>query len=181
MSRHGYLATGGAAVLLLSALAVVPVTPRLVWNASASVPIGLYAVVPVKHLAVAELLAIDAPDPLAGFLAARSYLPRGVPLMKHVAALPGQRVCRTDRTITIDAVAMGDALIRDSRGRVLPVWQGCRVIAAGDVFVMNRDVGDSLDGRYFGPLPTSSIVGQAIPLWIDVGGDGRAQTRGPAR
>ncbi len=181
MNRRGYVATGGAAVLLLSALAVVPVMPRLVWNASASVPIGLYAIVPVKRLAVAELLAIDAPDPLAGFLAARGYLPHGVPLMKHVAALPEQRVCRTDRTITIDGVVIGEALIRDSRGRALPVWQGCRVIAAGEVFVMNRDVGDSLDGRYFGPLPTSSIIGRAIPLWTDAGGDGRAQARGPAR
>ena len=62
---------------------------------------------------------------------------------------------------------MGEALDRDHLSRSLPVWHGCRVIADGDVFLMNRQSGDSLDGRYFGPLPTISIVGRADPLWTD--------------
>jgi conjugative transfer signal peptidase TraF len=180
MSRFGYVMTTYAGMLVLGILSIVHFTPRLIWNASASAPIGLYIITPAKHLAVAELLAIDAPEPLAGFLADRRYLPLGVPLMKHVAALPGQRVCRTDRTITIDGVVMGDALARDSRGRALPIWQGCSVIAAHQVFVMNAGVWDSLDGRYFGPLPTGSIVGRAIPLWTDERGAGRDQGRAPA-
>ena len=36
----------------------------------------------------------------------------------------------------------------------------------GDVFLMNPRSADSLDGRYFGPLPAASIVGRAIPLWV---------------
>ena len=54
-----------------------------------------------------------------------------------------------------------------SCGRPLPVWQGCRVVAGGEVFLMNRQSEDSLDGRYFGPLPTTTIVGRADPLWTD--------------
>ena len=42
---------------------------------------------------------------------------------------------------------------RDRRGRPLPVWQGCRVVGADEVFVMNWQSADSLDGRYFGPVP----------------------------
>ena len=68
--------------------------PWLLWNASASVPIGLYAVHPVGPLRVGQLLIVSPPAPLARFLAARRYLPMGVPLIKHVAALPGQTVCR---------------------------------------------------------------------------------------
>jgi hypothetical protein len=30
---------------------------------------------------------------------------------------------------------------------------------------MNRDAPDSLDGRYFGPLPLSTVVGRAVPVW----------------
>ena len=30
-----------------------------------------------------------------------------------------------------------------------------------------------LDGRYFGPFPTTSIVARAVPLWTDEAGDGR--------
>jgi type IV secretory pathway protease TraF len=50
-------------------------------------------------------------------------------------------------------------------GRPLPVWQGCRMIADGEVFLMNWLSADSLDGRYFGSLPAASIVGRAVPIW----------------
>ena len=136
----------------------------LLWNASASVPIGLYAVERVGPLRAGDLVVIAPPEPLARFLVDRGYLPRRVPLMKHVAALPGQSVCRNRLKVTIDAVTVGEARERDSRGRLLPAWQGCRVIGAGEVFLMNARA-DSLDGRYFGPLPIASIIGRAAPLW----------------
>jgi type IV secretory pathway protease TraF len=110
---------------------------------------------------------VTPPEPLTTFLDARRYLPKGVPLLKHVAALPGQSVCRTGDTISIDGIAVGVALDRDHLGRSLPVWQGCRVISAGEVFLMNRESVASLDGRYFGPLPTTTIVGRADPIWIE--------------
>ncbi|MBV9079344.1 MAG: S26 family signal peptidase, partial [Methylobacteriaceae bacterium] len=53
------------------------------------------------------------------------------------------------------------------RGRPLPVWQGCVVLTADQVFLMNPDRPDSLDGRYFGPLGRNTIVGRAEPLWTD--------------
>ncbi|MBV8442180.1 MAG: S26 family signal peptidase [Hyphomicrobiales bacterium] len=136
----------------------------LIWNASASVPIGLYRVEKTSVLRAGDLVIVTPPEPLANFLADGGYLPRGVPLMKHVAALPGQSVCRNGLKVAVDAVAVGEARERDSRGRPLPVWQGCRVIAAGEVFLMNARA-DSLDGRYFGPLPAASIIGRAAPLW----------------
>jgi conjugative transfer signal peptidase TraF len=141
--------------------------PWLVWNASASVPIGLYAVVTIIDAHTGDLVVVKPPEPLARFLADGGYLPRGVPLLKHVAAVAGQTVCRIGRSVTVDAIEIGEARERDGRGRSLPVWQGCRVIAKGEIFLMNRRSVDSLDGRYFGPLPAASIVGRAIPLWVD--------------
>ena len=73
------------------------------------------------------------------------------------------------------------AFDHDSFGRDLPVWQGCRVIAEGEVFLMNPDVGDSLDGRYFGPFPASAVIGHAIPLFTDEDGEGRFVWRAPMR
>ena len=113
-----------------------------------------------------DLVVVRPPEPPARFLADGRYLPRGVPSMKHVAAVAGQTVCRIGRSVTVDAIEMGDARERDGHGRSLPVWQGCRVIATGDVFLMNPRSADSLDGRYFGPLLAASIVGRAIPLWV---------------
>jgi len=140
--------------------------PRLLWNASASVPIGLYAVHPAGKLTAGELLVIRPPAALAQFMAARRYLALGVPLIKHVAALPGQIVCRSGRKITVDCIAEAEALDRDARGRKLPVWQACRKIQSGEVFLMNAGVPDSFDSRYFGPVPDSTIIGSATPLWL---------------
>ncbi|MER9000620.1 S26 family signal peptidase [Mesorhizobium australicum] len=98
--------------------------------------------------------------------AKRQYLPNGVPLLKRVWALKGTIVCRQGTAIIIHGVTVGLARERDSRGRPLPAWQGCRVIADGEVFLMNRDAADSFDGRYFGPLPLTSIIGRAVPVWV---------------
>jgi len=82
-----------------------------------------------------------------------------------VLALPGQTVCREGLAIMVDGIEMAMARERDSRGRPLPVWQHCRVVAHGEVFLMNWDEPSSLDGRYFGALAASSIIGRAEPLW----------------
>src|ERR1700688_4380977 len=97
MNRFGYVMTTYLSVLAIGGLSFVHVAPKLIWNASASVPIGLYAIRPARHLNVTDLVALDAPEPLAGFLAERGYLPRGVALMKRIVALPGQQVCRIGR------------------------------------------------------------------------------------
>ena len=152
-----------ASVLLLSTIGRA--SPRYIWNASNIVPIGLYRLQPATTLAVTELVAIQPPDLLAAFLDLNGYLPIGVPMLKRVLALPGQTICRDGLTIAVDGIDVGQAQERDGRGRPLPVWHGCRLIADGDVFVMNWQSTDSFDGRYFGPLPASAVIGRAVPVW----------------
>lgn len=179
MKRLAYVLSTSFVVLAIVGRPLVPNTSKLIWNASASAPIGLYTVRTAADLGVTDLVAVEAPEPLASFLRQREYLPRGVPLMKRIAALPGQTVCRIGRNVSVDTIAMGEALARDHRGRELPAWQGCRTLGASEIFLMNWDVRDSLDGRYFGPIPKSSVIGRALPLWTDEGGDGRYQWRAP--
>jgi len=112
--------TFGAAALVMSTMGEA--TPAYIWNASNSVPIGLYRLQPAGSLAVTELVAVRPPEPLATFLDLNGYLPIGVPMLKRVLALPGQTVCRKGVTISVDAIDMGEAFSRDSRGRPLP---GC--------------------------------------------------------
>ena len=159
-----FLTTLVAATAVLSTLAARPV-PRFLWNASESVPIGLYRLSPAGGLAVTDLVAVLPPEPLATLLADGHYLPRGIPLLKRALALPGQTVCREGLTISIDKLEIGSARKHDSRGRPLPVWQGCHVVAAGEVFLMNWQSPESLDGRYFGVLPTNAIIGRVEPVW----------------
>jgi conjugative transfer signal peptidase TraF len=154
------------AAIAISLSALFHPSPRLIWNASASVPIGLYRIRPAEPLHIGELVAAIPPEPLASYLAERGYLPEGVPLLKYVRALAGQTVCRTGDRITVDGTAAGRALASDWRGRNLPLWHGCQALSAGTVFLMNEQSTHSLDGRYFGPIATTAIVGRAVPLWI---------------
>lgn len=181
MSRFGYVMVTYVLTIGMATAAFVDFPTKLIWNASASTPIGLYSIAPADRFEVTDLVAIRAPEPLAAFMVERGYIGRGVPLMKRVAGVPGQQVCRRDHAITVDGVPMGDALDRDHLGRSLPVWQGCRRIAEGELFLMNWSVRDSLDGRYFGPLPTSDVIGRATPLWTDEQADGRYVWRASAR
>jgi conjugative transfer signal peptidase TraF len=179
MTRRRILAVMALAVATISATSAVEWPTKLIWNATASAPIGFYSVEPTDRIEVPELVAVMPPEPLARFMVARGYVGRGVPLLKRVVGLPGQQVCRIGRAITVDGVTMGDALERDRIGRPLPVWQGCRIIAPGEIFLMNWEVRDSLDGRYFGPIPASTVIGRTLPLWTDEEGDGRFEWRAP--
>jgi conjugative transfer signal peptidase TraF len=167
MTRRRWLQLTLGGVGVIAATALLNPLPRLMWNATASVPTGLYMITPGAAREMGELVAVAPPEPLAGFLADGGYLPRGVPLLKHVAALPGQRVCRFGAVVTVDGQRVGTARERDRRARVLPSWSGCREITEGELFLMNPDAPDSLDGRYFGPLPARSVLGRATPLWTD--------------
>ena len=166
MRRLPVLLAIGIASVGIAAPAFTDLPKLLIWNVSASAPIGLYRVVPTNAFHVGDLVAVMPPEPVASFLDQRGYLPEGLPLLKRVLALAGQTICRTNLTITVDGIEVGKAHERDRRGRDLPDWQGCEVIAVGNLFLMNRDVPDSLDGRYFGPMPTRSVIGIAAPLWI---------------
>lgn len=173
MTRFGYVMSTCFAMLGVGALALFHPAPRLVWNATASTPTGLYALHPAGRLKALELVAVRPPEPIASYLADGGFLPKGVPLLKHVMAVPGQTVCRVGDAVTVDQVEVGAARDRDHLGRPLPRWSGCHTLSAGEVFLMNPTVPDSLDGRYFGSLPITSIVARAVPLWTDEAGDGR--------
>lgn len=139
--------------------------PLLVWNASASVPIGLYAVRPIGALSVTDLVVARPPGPLARWLGERRYLPQGVPLIKRVAGLPSQEICRNGLAVSVGGIVMAQARERDHAGRPLPVWKGCFTLLPGEVFLLNWDEPASLDGRYFAAFPIKSVIGRAVPLW----------------
>jgi len=176
MSRFWILLGGYAAIAGLIIPAFVQPAPRLVWNASASVAVGLYAARPARSVARGALVAVHAPASIARFMAARGYLPLRVPMLKHVAATAGQRVCRAGVHITIDGILVAEARSFDRAGRPLPRWRGCWIVAAGEVFLLNPGSADSFDGRYFGPVPARGIVAVLTPLWTS----GRASAPVPA-
>jgi conjugative transfer signal peptidase TraF len=136
-----------------------------VWNASASVPLGLYRITPDARPLIGELVAVRPSPELNRFMAERQYVEANALLVKPVAALAGARICRNGARVTIDARTVAAALPRDRFGRALPRWSGCRRLAANQVFLIAPAHRDSFDSRYFGPVDRRQIVGRALPLW----------------
>nr|WP_321509878.1 S26 family signal peptidase [uncultured Hyphomonas sp.] len=148
-------------VLLGSSSPAHPV--RIIWNRTDSVARGLYTVQTLSPDAIPEIgdMVTFSPAPQDRvWLEGRGYIGENWPLLKYVAALPGDTVCRHGATIRINHLPAARALAKDGEGRPLPVWQGCYKLAEGDVFLLAPHT-RSLDGRYMGIQRSGRILGKA--------------------
>ncbi|MFZ5618994.1 MAG: S26 family signal peptidase [Pseudomonadota bacterium] len=159
------IAASGAAIAAIAIVSVVNFAPVLVWNASASAPIGLYQIKRNSSPEIGDFVLVRPDETLAKFIAERGYLPENIPLLKRVAALPGDEICRQSDAILINEVRVANARLRDSFGRESPSWSGCFTLQSDGIFLLN-DHERSLDGRYFGATRAKDVVGVAKPLWI---------------
>lgn len=144
----------------------LPDRAQIIWNASASAPIGLYRVTRRRSLLRGDLVLVKPSLAVAKFAAQRGYLPAGVPLVKRIAAMAGDTVCAQGNSIFIDGQFVAVRLTTDNEERSLPVWFGCRTLDQNEVFLLMEGVRASFDGRYFGLTNTSQIVGRLEPIWV---------------
>ncbi|MEQ8403432.1 MAG: S26 family signal peptidase [Roseitalea porphyridii] len=160
------LSAAGIGVAAIAWSEMTTPRPFLVYNASASVPIGFYRIADPQPLHVGDYVLAMPPEAIRSLIVGRGYVPPGTPLLKRVAATAGQHVCaRGDALFTDRFVRVEQVLDRDSLGRPLPVWTGCRTLRSGEVFLLNAGVPNSLDSRIVGPIPTETVIGKAVPLW----------------
>ena len=151
------------AVALIVAPMVAQQPLLVIWNASPSVPVGLYLVTKTSPR-VGDLVVLRLPPAIAAFAARRGYLPTSAYLLKPIAAVAGDLVCRFGERVLVRGVLAGIAEDADSDGNAMPSWHGCRILQMGEVFVLADHPG-SFDSRYFGPLDPASIAGRAVLLW----------------
>jgi conjugative transfer signal peptidase TraF len=163
--RFQSIAIIASAIAIVGLAAPLSKMPRLIWNATASAPIGLYEVRSQATFSRGELVLVRPPKWVRIFAAARGYLPDTVPMAKRIAAQNGDSVCRERDAITINHRVVASALLADRDGRTLPTWSGCRRLGKDDVFLLMDSVRASFDSRYFGPVPTTAIIGKLVPVW----------------
>lgn len=159
------LAVSGAGIAAISVAGFADFAPVLVWNASASAPIGLYRMEWDRSPEIGDFVLVDPDESLKKFIAGRGYLPKDIPLLKRVAALEGDEICREGEAIFINETRVADALNFDSRGRKMLSWSGCFTLKLGEVFLLN-DPENSLDGRYFGATELEAVIGVAREVWV---------------
>lgn len=140
--------------------------PRVVWNATASAPRGLYFLAD-RRAHRGDLVLVGTPLSVRQLAAERGYVPANVPLVKRIAAGQGDKVCGTGDRISINGNPVAFRRARDGQSRILPRWNGCRLLGASDIFLLMTDVPSSFDGRYFGVTSRRAVLGRLIPLWIE--------------
>lgn len=162
--RMGLAALIGCATVPLAAS--IPWKPPtfLVWNSSASAPIGLYRLRSGALVRRGDMVVAWTPEPSRALAARRHYLPANVPLVKRVAAIAGDRVCATGRAVLINGRRVALRHDHDPAGRPMPAWSGCVRLGHGDYFLLMQSP-LSFDGRYFGLTRRNQILGRAELLW----------------
>lgn len=139
--------------------------PRLVYNASDSVPRGFY-VIRSQPPRVGDAALVRLPTVAARLAAERGYLPAGVPLIKPIAAGYGDHVCVRNGIVRINGRVRTLTLTHDSQGRPLTAWPGCRLLAQNEWFLLGTEHSASFDSRYVGPVVRAAVYGVAVPLWV---------------
>jgi conjugative transfer signal peptidase TraF len=162
--RRRRIAITGAGIAIVLASAARPPAPRLVWNTSASAPVGLYAVSPGTPVAPGDMVIARVPNRFRMLAAARRYLPMNVPLVKRVAARAGDEVCALGQEIFVNGRRTAERRLADGQGRPMAMWSGCVRLHGAQLFLL-MDSPASFDGRYFGVTEGRDIVGKAWLLW----------------
>ena len=162
--RSAFAAFAGFASAVLAVTVVWPPRPLLVWNASASAPIGLYGVGSPRKVRPGDTVIAWPPAGVGALAAERRYLPSNVPLVKRVSSAAGDRVCAAGEAIWVNGRYAAHRRAFDGRGRPMPSWTGCRTLSSAEYLLLN-DSPDSFDGRYFGVTQRDEIVGRAVLLW----------------
>lgn len=137
-------------------VAVSTVSDVVIYNASSSMPPGIYVRMNspiVRH----SIVTVRARDVALNYATARRFTDANDRFLKRVAALDGDVVCALGPLVTINHELTLQRRTVDSVGRALPTWSGCRRLDA-QVFLIG-DTADSFDGRYWGPVASEQIEG----------------------
>lgn len=154
------LAGFGLSTILFSV--VTPLPERLFWNRTGSVPLGLYWLNDEPYTK-GGWVVVSARSAEAEWAEQHGFVGRDWPLLKRVAGVPGDEICRDVVTVSINRLPAGEALIASGSGVLLPSWSGCSRVGEDELFLMNAHP-QSLDGRYFGITSVHDIEGSAILL-----------------
>ncbi len=142
------------------------------FNLTPSYPLGLWRIETLNRDVRGGDRIFICPPLTGAFRQAleRGYVRRGLcpgwlsPLIKTVAALPGQSV-EIGTSVAIDGLALPQSAIqpRDGSGRELTPDPG-GVVPPDTLFLFSTFRG-SYDSRYFGPIPAAGVLGLARPVF----------------
>jgi conjugative transfer signal peptidase TraF len=163
--RIATAATGCAVLLGISVIGYrLPKTLGYCLNLTPSEPAGIYRLVPGGAERGALVWLQQPMGPEASML--HRYAPAKIPLIKRVAAIPGDTVKLERSGVLVNGTPWPDSaqLTRDAEGHALYAFPfGIYRIAAGQLWVMSQHP-RGIDSRYFGQVPESSVISRLTPV-----------------
>ncbi|MUZ65766.1 MULTISPECIES: conjugative transfer signal peptidase TraF [Agrobacterium] len=171
MTRRGIFLFLAGASGVIAGLAAFASMGGYRLNLTPSEPLGIWRIVALQRPVETGDLVFICPPPTASFEEAlrRGYVRRGLcpsgfaPLIKTVAALPGQHV-EIAANVTVDGRPLPSSIVRqsDGEGRALTPYTG-GIVSLKNLF-LHSSFASSYDSRYFGPVPDTGLLGLARPV-----------------
>jgi conjugative transfer signal peptidase TraF len=156
---------------MIAALAAIAYFGGFRLNLTPSEPLGLWRIMALQRPVEVGDLVFICPPVTASFEEARhrGYVRRGLcpggfaPLIKTVAALPGQHV-EIGANVTVDGIPLASSIVRASDGQGRPITPFKTGIVPLRNLFLHSSFASSYDSRYFGPVPDAGLLGLARPV-----------------
>ncbi|KQY43546.1 MULTISPECIES: conjugative transfer signal peptidase TraF [Rhizobium/Agrobacterium group] len=169
--RRPLLLALAAAAGMIAGLAAIAYMGGFRLNLTPSEPLGLWRIVVLQRPVEAGDLVFICPPATASFEEARrrGYVRRGLcpggyaPLIKTVAALPGQHV-EIGANVTVDGRPLASSIVRASDGEGRAITPFKTGIVPLRYLFLHSSFASSYDSRYFGPVPDTGLLGLARPV-----------------
>lgn len=156
-----------AVVVSITVLAWREWGPTILINETPSEPVGFYRLVAHTESQYRRgmYVVFPVPAPLRELVYGRRWMRNGIPFLKEILGLAGDRICILSDRLQINDRTIGPVFNVDSSGQPLPQHPGCFEVQPGYFFAASQHFNKSFDGRYFGSLPLHILLGEARPLW----------------
>jgi conjugative transfer signal peptidase TraF len=142
-------------------------------NGTGSEPIGIYWAISKAPSKGDFVFALPPAQPIFKLALARGYLAAGpspagtTAVIKQVAALGGDRVTIDTEGVRVNGVLLKNSAPRavDEAGRPMRSYElNDYTLGSEEVLLMSDYNPASFDGRYFGPLPKTTIQSVIVPV-----------------
>jgi conjugative transfer signal peptidase TraF len=142
-------------------------------NGTDSEPIGIYWAISKPPAKGDFVFALPPAEPIFKLALTRGYLAAGpspagtCALIKQVAAMAGDRVTIDAEGVRVNGIQLKNSSPRlvDDAGRPMqPYHLGDYTLGSEEVLLMSDYSPASFDGRYFGPLPKTTIQSVIVPV-----------------
>ena len=135
-------------------------------SATTSMPRGFYLVMPTKEIKRYDIVEFMPPPAALEFIAKHHWAPKSGLIIKYVFALPGDDICVRNHAIWINGQKIGKVYHFYAPGKLLPQTKICGKLKENEYLLLSTKKERSFDGRYFGAVTSSNILGKAVPLWV---------------